>query len=1138
MYILLYILLYNYLLYNMSDLIKLCPIPRIDYNESDINDVNFDLTLDRNLVFILQDDYIRKATKGIDLEIIKKEMSNCKDCLSKGILIDTMKDFLDIHAKRSIDRIKNCTNFFAYNDKDVKKPLADKLQSIQDKAEEEKDLDMITCYSRLNSLVYNIISDSDPISRTNKYRERFPEFCCIDFTPIGTLFKDDHGIERRLSDEARQITGLCSDFDSGGDCIPGNTSTNADMPDDVASGIINIAISVLKSVLTPLDDINIKIKKAPISPISYSPKTFELYIEGISAPFIIKTGAHGYFTVNKLTSAIYPDMASPKVLNLPIEYKEVRVLINNLIEQLIIIRPGVHIDIIRKKVLCLLMCIKTAGDFIKMFVVYILNRFDLILDINSSNGNKLKTIDNIYFLTHDKSAMNLALCLNIHCLGGTGSATNYNPEGSSIRFLYWDSFPKWYKTNFKRKLTGLGFKFFDGSTIIGIDNIYIEKLVEEEDKLEINKETSYCPNDELSNPLNGGMPSKMKITAVEKKILAEEKEEEEEERRANRTADAHIAENENISKMTPRSRQILSAANKVMAYDFKNKTPHKKTGKPLYTAKAYNSKVKMIARLNNKILSETVRYDQDFHFARINLKEDYDTLNAAIITAMIIPDKNEAKKLITNKRKELEIKGYTRSSVLPTFLQYIIDASYMERYLSISAIPNDNNKTISVEVFYNKCLIQSLNRQIASVSSKIILTFQTVDGISRETQFNLFKKTILTNDDIIIEKLNDNIKIQKVLATVTKNFVNIILEETRTCCLAFVHALRLVDYLDPKVDIPYYTSDDYNLSKKVDYIKRLNNCMESLIRLGKNINPAIEERETENKGKHNCGTDARSTLQNTLPPYIKDLEISIRIYSELNKKYRDIYTYILKIIEIYNYNEKNISKCLTLIYLCETLLILVKFLCKLKDKIAKINSNIEIKQYLYYHFEVECKDENDKDRNNPNTKKLIHKVKESINEFFQGSVTVQSLYHKSDAFLKITENNNIPFISINGNRENVSGIENLLPIIINELAGLSKGCNELQLSSMQISLQNLSDVQLSKNPSIGGKYKKATKPKIKDKKPKEKKTTKPKVKEEKPKVNKATKPKVKEDRPKVNKATKPKVKEEKPKVKRLRFNIF
>ena len=1089
----------------MTDLIKLCPIPHIDYNESDINDFNFDSTLDRNLEFILHDDYLMKAIKGIDLQLIKKELSNCKDCLSKGILIDTMKDFLDVHAKRSIDRIKICTNFFPYNDKDVNKPLADKLQSIQDTAEEKKDQDMITCYSGLNSLVYNIISDSDPNSRTNKYRERFPEFCCIDFTPIGTLFKDVHGNERRLSDEARQIIGLCSDFDSGGDCIPGNTSTNANMPDDVASGIINIAISVLKSVLTPLDDINIKIKKAPNS---YGHKTFELYIKDISDPFIIKTGARGYFTVDKLTSAIYPDRASLKALDSEKEHQEVRVFINNLIQKLIIIRPGVHIDIIRKKVLCLLMCIKTAGDFIKMFVVYILNKFDLIPDINSSSENKLKTIDNIYFLTHDKSAMNLALCLNIHCLGGTGSATNYNPEGSSIRFLYWDSFPKWYKTNFKRKLTGLGFNFFDGSMgmdmDIGKDNIYIEKLVEEEDKLEINKETSYCPNDELGDPLNGGMPSKMKITAEEKKILAEEKEEEEEERRANRTSDRHVAENENISKMRPRSRQFLSAANKVMAYDFKNKTLHKKTGNLLYTAKAYNSKVTMIARLNNKILSETVQHDQDFHFARINLKEDYDTLNAAIITAIIIPDKKEAKKLIMDKRKELEIKGYTRSSVLPTFLQYIIDASYMERYLSISAIPNDDNKTISVEVFYNKCLIQSLNRQIASVSSKIILTFQTVDGISRETQFNLFKKTILINDDIIIEKLNDKIKIQKVLATVTKKFVNIILEETRTCCLAFVHALRLVDYLDPNVDIPYYTSDDYNLSKsKVDYIKRLNNCMESLIRLGKNTSPVIDERVTENKGKHNCGADARSTLQNTLPPHIKDLEISIRIYSELNKKYRDIYTYILKIIKIYNYNEKNIGKCLTLIYLCETLLILVKFLCKLKGKIAKINSNIENKQYLYYNFEVECKDGDD-----PRAKKLIHKIKESISDFFQGSVTVQSLYHKSDAFLKTTENNDIPFISINGNRENVSGIENLLPIIINELAGLSKGCNEFQLSSMQISLQNFSDAQSSKNPSVGGKYKKATKPKVK------------------------------EEKPKVNKATKPKVKEEKPKVKRLRFNIF
>ena len=62
---------------------------------------------------------------------------------------------------------------------------------------------------------------------------------------------------------------------------------------------------------------------------------------------------------------------------------------------------------------------------------------------------------------------------------------------------------------------------------------------------------------------------------------------------------------------------------------------------------------------------------------------------------------------------------------------------------------------------------------------------------------------------------------------------------------------------------------------------------------------------------------------------------------------------------------------------------------------------------------------------------------------------------------------------------------------------------------MQISLQNFSNVQSSKKPSIGGKYKK-----------------------------KVVKPKVKEEKPKVKKAITQKVKEEKPKVKRLRFNIF
>jgi hypothetical protein len=1063
----------------MAALIKLCPIPHIDYNENDINDSNFDLILDKNLAFILQDDYLRKASKGIDLQLIKTDMSNCKECLSKGILIDTMKDFLDIYSKRSGDRIKNCTDFSPYNDKDVSKPLSDKLQSIQNKAEEKKDPDMITSYSGLNSLVYNIISDSDPNTRAKKYRERFPEFCSIDFTPIGTLFKDDKGNERRLSDEARQIIGLCSDFDSGGDCIPGNMSKNANMPDDIALIIINIGISVLKSVITPLDDINIKIRKAPISQGS---KTFELYIEGISSHFIIKTGAQGYFTVDKLISAIYPDRASDKAKSMPDEHYEVRVLINNLIEQLIIINPGVHINIINKKVLCLLMCLKTAGDFIKMFVVYILNRFDLIPDYNSSTGTKLKTIDNIYFLTHDKSAMNLALCLNIHCLGGTGSATNYNPEGSSIRFLYWDSFPKWYKTNFKRKLTGLGYKFLYRSTVIGQDNIKIDELVEEERKLENNDETSYCSNNDLGLPFNGGMP--MKIKASDKKDLAKEKKDDEEEQKANKSADRHLtADSDPLSSIRPLSRKFLSIAIKSSAFDFKNKKQNK-TGEVLYTAKKFNKTSKMIAKLNNKILSHTIRHDPDFYFTRINLKEDYDTLNAAIITAMITPDKKAAKQLILDKRKELQLKGYTRSSVLPTYLEYIIDASYMERYLSIIAKPNENDKTISIEIYYNKCLIQSLNRQIASVSSRITLTFQKIGGITRDMQFKFFKETILAKNDKIIEKLSDNITIQKVLATVTKNFVNIILEETRTCCLAFVHALRLVDYLDPTVDIPYYTRNDYNLSKsKENYTKRLNNCMNSLIRLGINTHYTVSERDVADKGKHNCGTDAVNTLQKTLPPHINDLEISIRIYSELNKKYRDIYTYILKIIELYNYNEKNTTKCLTLIYLCETLLILVKFLCKLKIEINKINLNIEINGYEHYIFDVICKDKNIKDQNDEKAKKLIHKIKEGLREFFHNSDSTQSLYHKSKLFLNETENNNIYFISMNGNSGDVSGIDNLLPIIINEFAYLRNACREFPLSTMQMSLQNFSDVdKFSRSPTIGGKYKKTTKPKIKEEK--------------------------------------------------------
>jgi len=1064
----------------MASLIKLCPKPPIDYSEGDINATNFEVNLNNNLNYILKDAYFLNAIKGIDLELIKKEMSNCKECLSKGILIDTMKDFLDIHAKRSGSRIKNCTKFDTYNDKDVSKPLSDKLQSIQDTAEKKKDADMITCYSGLNSLVYNIISDVDANSRAKKYRERFPEFCSIDFTPIGTLYKDVHGNERRLSDEARQITGVCSDFDSGGDCIPGNISTNVDMPEDIGLCIINIAISVLKSVLTPLDDINIKIKKAPIS---QGPKTFELHIEGLSSHFLIKTGACGYFTVDKLTSAIYPDLASEKAKSSPDAQNEVRAFIHELLIQLNNAKhPSVSDNIIRKKVLCLLMCIKTAGDFIKMFVVYILNRFNLIPEKKSGSGIKLNTIDNIYFLTHDKSAMNLALCLNIHCLGGTGSATKYNSNGTSIRFLYWDSIPKWYRTNFKRKLTGLGYKFIDKGALIINDNINIEQLVNEEDKLDKNNESSSCPEDVLCAYLNGGMPAKKK-TVSDKTHLAEIKEKEDDVFKANRTADRHLAENEHLSSIRPRSRQLMSIAIKSMARDFKNKTPNKKTGEPLYSAKSFNEKSKIIARFNTRLLSRTIRNDPDFHFARINLQEDYETLNAAIITAMITPDINEARQLILEKRKEPELKGYTRSKVLPSFLELMNDASYMERYLSINAEPNDTNKTISIELFYNKCLIQSLNRKIASVSSRITLTFQNTNGTSATNLYNLFKNTI-SKDDKIIEDVSNNEKIKKNLAIITKNFVNTILDESRTCCLAFVNALRLVDYLDPSVDIPYYTSEDYNLLKsKKDYIERLNDCMKDLVRVGKHLHGVLEERDTQNKGRHNCGEEAKNTLQKKLPQYISNLEICIKIYSELNKRYREIYTYVLKIIELYNKNEKNASNCLTLIYLCETLLILVKFLCKLKIELRKINDNIIMYGYTFFIFEVDCVDENVQDRNNPKTRKLINKIKDNLQEFFQGDT---SLNYESNLFLHKTENDAIHFISINGSNGIINGIKNLLPIVIEEFKNLRNSCREFSTSEMQLKLQNFSDVsRFKRNPTVGGKYKKNTssakkeKPKVK-----------------------------------------------------------
>ena len=309
--------------HGQSATLYLCP-PSGDYSENDINSVNFETMFFNNLSYINDDEHLKGCFVDGLVESLQQDINGKKECLCEGFLIDTMKDFLDVHSKRCEYRIKNCTQFNNYKDSDVSNPLAEKLQLIQEKAEEQKDIDMITSYSSLNSLVYDIISNNDQVEREKKYKERFPEFCCVDFTPIGTLYKNSNP-PRRLSDNAIQITGLCSEFDSGGDCVPGTNSKQLD--NDSSLCIINFAISILKSAFRPLDEICIKITKVDEAPKN----TFQLNIRtnsGNVKDFVIKTGADGYFTVEKLTFAINKSSASDKTYA---NFVELETLINDLI---------------------------------------------------------------------------------------------------------------------------------------------------------------------------------------------------------------------------------------------------------------------------------------------------------------------------------------------------------------------------------------------------------------------------------------------------------------------------------------------------------------------------------------------------------------------------------------------------------------------------------------------------------------------------------------------------------------------------------------------------------------------------------------------------------------------------------------
>ena len=1217
--------------------LKICP-PQGDYSENDINSVNFEIMLNENLSYIKDEGHPNGCfTNGMQelVESLKQDIIEKKECLCEGFLIDTMKDFLDTSSTRCQYRIRSCTNFNNYKDSDVNIPLAKKLQSIQEKAEENGDSDMITCYSSLNSLVYDIISNNDDGERKIKYEQRFPEFCCVDFTPIGTLFNSTP--PRRLSDNAMQITGLCSEFDSGGDCVPG---INSKQLDDVNSlCIINFAISILKSAFRPLDDICIKITK---DNAIHQKNTFLLNIKKKTEDtkvFVIKTGAGGYFTVEKLTFAInkYPKAADKIFTN----SNELEILINDLIY--FILNKSANVDVARKTVLCLLMCIKTAGDFIKMFTVYILNKVNLF-------GTSLNTIDNIYFLTHDKSAMNLALCLDIHCLGGTGSASNYNPSGTSIRFFYWNSLPKWYKTNLKQKLVGLGYKFYytDIPKIQQTEDIDLQDIIYQEKSLD-NEDMSLCPPSQDGNTtLYGGV--KTSTSAIKKTASASAA------ASASASASAALATKKTIAKPDAKDKATEKAEKaKAKAEKAAEKTAKKAEedkAKALSIAKTYNipdmvkptlykrskndqgkyiiswvpqtrkdlsmfktqyqhsasrevekgsisprTYIKLDRQLRSmdiqkKFVKEIIG-DPNFQYQRIKLKNAYANLNAAIITQLFTPRTTDANSnLIEQANIAIKQFGNNRPQTLPSFLEYSIDVSLMQRFISIVAIGKSDqvenpNISIQFDIIYNGFMvIQSMDKPIEKdiLKSSVILKFRdfSKDGehINATELRELFIKTI--RDNITINDLAISSFKKFAVATITKEFLNSIIVEARIHCLAFSHTRRLIYFIEDNVKIPLITIKDldlifnanqnkFKLNTKFDYAES-NFLKEGLSKLSKLVNR-----------NHPCGPEAANSLQKTLPLIIKNLEFNIRIYSELYKKYKDITTYIDKLINLYNkysinytnYFNKDklqLKNCSVLILLCESLLILVKFLCKLQIKLNDINLSInkiltEKSLGPVDTILIKCNSTDGQLKANiliAKTKKLYAEFREIykschdfINETNSKSIKIRRI---STQFTQSTSINiDITGISCVNDRP-----ETLLAVLIREFALLINSCDGIfYASKIQKGFLPQDLGILSRQPTetdfFGGvgqitckKYKNnepkaanianlkkvnnAKVPKVKEEKLKVanvanlKKAKVPKVKEEKPKANKAKVPKVKEEKPKANKAKVPKVKEEKPKA--------
>jgi hypothetical protein len=412
--------------------IKLCPIPIINYSNSDFNSIGFDIQLASNIGYAFSDNqkqYDEANKLGADI--------NAKNIagIASDFLLDTMKDFLYV-SSRCGRRISNCTTFSPFNSDSISVSLKSKLDIIR-----ATNTSSLIEGDTLMEIINTILILPDIGQRGIKYNETFPQYCVIDNTPIGTILKDVNGVEKKLTDTTIQFEGLFSSFDSGGSCSVGGSPYQ--VPNDISLFIINMGISILKSCLRPLDGINIAIKWVPTG----TPEectTFLLYIYDNSNPITIRTGSNGYFNVERLTKAINGKYnSSSRMIN------EIHAKIAWMAGQL----PPSYVIDVKKIVLCIVMCIKTAGDFIKMFAVYIFNKHNILSHL------PVPTKNNIYFLTHDKSAVNLALRFEIPCMGGTGSASNYNSTGDSIRIFHWNSIKIWVDINFLKKITDYSITF-------------------------------------------------------------------------------------------------------------------------------------------------------------------------------------------------------------------------------------------------------------------------------------------------------------------------------------------------------------------------------------------------------------------------------------------------------------------------------------------------------------------------------------------------------------------------------------------------------------------------------------------------------------------------------------------------------